>query len=599
MSNEQDIPFGMDSAESDKDARGNTSQKRTRREPQPDGIGNSDSNFNRQDSDNRSGNFQNRDRQYNRPYTDNRGTDNRNTDNRSTDNRNRPNNYTPRNNYRDNQSGGGGNYNRNNYRDNQSGGNYNQGGGNYNQGGGNYNRNNYRDNQSGGNYNQGGNYNRNNYRDNNQGAGNYNQGGNYNRNNYRDNNQGGSNYNQGGGNYPRNNYRDNSQGGGSYPRNNYRDNSQGGGNYPRNNYRDNNQGGGNYPRNNYRDNNQGGSNYNQGGGNYPRNNYNNRGDGQGNFERRDNRQMNRRPNNNNNQRPNNNRNRFNKPQPIDREKRPQPRRPRFTPLVKVLRGMGFASPRICVEIVRSGRVFINGEESLNPNLGVNLRRDDVRIDGFNLNDVKQSIYLVINKQKNVAGSKEQDDNSIFRQFRVKDKLYFPFGCLEKSTSGLVFATNDVRFKNPDSEEVLSIPIQYRIKINKPLTKEEIQELSDKFGTETISGNTFSFIQDYKRHSWVFCAVTNTKPAIIKAFLKRNNIEPLSIERYSIGSITSDLLQRGMWTRLTSQNVEKMLSEPISMPVIEKVVESDSDDENENPSFKKRVQSLYRHWFIKQ
>ena len=414
----------------------------------------------------------------------------------------------------------------------------------------------------------------------------------------------GQNYNRDGQNYRQNNYNRDGQ---NYNRDgqNYNRDGQ---NYRQNNY---NRDGQNYNRDgqNYRQN-----NYNRDGQNYRQNNYNR--DGQGNYgsyqegdrqnnqyQRRGNQQFRSRNgggyqrNNARHQGGNSPRHRNRPSQPPKRLKRPQPRRQRLTPLVKALRSTGFASPRICVEIIRSGRVFVNNELCNNPNISVNTRKDMVSIDGVNINETSQNVYLIINKQKNIVGSNEDVQNSIYRQFKSDNIFYFPFGCLEKSTSGLVFATTDPKFKSPDNEFFATTPIEYTVKVNKALNSKQISELSSLLSSQTSANNTIEYLDEYKRHSWIKCRVINTKSRILRKFLKDNGLEILNFERSAIGSLSTDVLQRGMWTRLTNQNVEKMLNESI-LTVSQQ--DSSTDDENDSPehdtSLRHKVRSLYRNWF---
>ena len=413
-------------------------------------------------------------------------------------------------------------------------------------------------------------------------------------------------YNQRQGNYRQNNYNRDGQQQGNYRQNNYNRDGQQQGNYRQNNYnRDGQQG--NYRQNNYnRDGQQ---------GNYRQNNYNRDGQ-QGNYRqypdgnrphnpnhRRDNQQF--RHRNNNFQRNNNPRNRnANSPRfkgrpnrTQNRNKRSQPQRQRLTPLVKLLRTVGFASPRICVEIIRSGRVFVNGNIFNNPNASVNSKRDSIAIDGLNINERNQNLYIIINKQKNIVGSNENTHNSIYNQVKTNANLYFPFGCLERATSGLVFATTDINFRLPDNPLCASTPIEYKIKVHKTLTKRQVTSLSTKFRTRTSGENSIEYINEYKRHSWIKCKVINTKPTVIRKFLKEAGLEVLSFERFAIGSLTTDVLQRGMWTRLTSDNVKKMLREPIQKVTIEDI-SHDENTEGTDISLRQKVRSLYRNWFMK-
>ena len=242
-------------------------------------------------------------------------------------------------------------------------------------------------------------------------------------------------------------------------------------------------------------------------------------------------------------------------------------------------------------------MFVNGNIFNNPNASVNAKRDSIAIDGLNINERNQNLYIIINKQKNIVGSNENTHNSIYNQVKTNAKLYFPFGCLERATSGLVFATTDPNFRLPDNPLCATTPIEYKIKVQKTLTKRQVSGLNTKFRTRSSSENSIEYIGEFKRHSWIKCKVINTKPTVIRKVLKEIGLEVLSFERFAIGSLTTDVLQRGMWTRLTSDNVKKMLREPLQAITIEEISQ-DENNENTDISLRQKVRSLYRHWFMK-
>jgi 23S rRNA pseudouridine2605 synthase len=111
-------------------------------------------------------------------------------------------------------------------------------------------------------------------------------------------------------------------------------------------------------------------------------------------------------------------------------------------LQKLLAGAGFGSRRNCEELIRQGRVTIDGEvaklgDSADPS------RELVRFDGEKLVSEKLA-YWMINKPEGVITSvRDPEGRSTIVHLLPKDgPRLFPVGRLDLGTSGLVLLTND-------------------------------------------------------------------------------------------------------------------------------------------------------------
>ena len=111
-------------------------------------------------------------------------------------------------------------------------------------------------------------------------------------------------------------------------------------------------------------------------------------------------------------------------------------------LQKLLAGAGFGSRRNCEELIRQGRVTIDGEvaklgDSADPS------RELVRFDGEKLVGEKLA-YWMINKPEGVITSvRDPEGRSTIVHLLPKDcPRLFPVGRLDLGTSGLVLLTND-------------------------------------------------------------------------------------------------------------------------------------------------------------
>jgi len=113
-------------------------------------------------------------------------------------------------------------------------------------------------------------------------------------------------------------------------------------------------------------------------------------------------------------------------------------------LNRFLASRGVASRRACDEIIRAGRVWVNGAPVVLPGTRVRPGKDLVELDGQPLAEEPGAKYIVLNKPAGVVVTSKDT-----RKRRVVTELIpsslgrvFPVGRLDFNTEGLLLLTND-------------------------------------------------------------------------------------------------------------------------------------------------------------
>jgi 23S rRNA pseudouridine2605 synthase len=111
-------------------------------------------------------------------------------------------------------------------------------------------------------------------------------------------------------------------------------------------------------------------------------------------------------------------------------------------LQKIMAAAGIASRRACEELIRAGRVTVNGKPV---SLGekADARHDDIRVDGKPLAAAEQAVYVALHKPRGVVSSLEpQGDRQTVRDLVPGAARLFPVGRLDLDSEGLILMTND-------------------------------------------------------------------------------------------------------------------------------------------------------------
>jgi 23S rRNA pseudouridine2605 synthase len=111
-------------------------------------------------------------------------------------------------------------------------------------------------------------------------------------------------------------------------------------------------------------------------------------------------------------------------------------------LQKVLARAGYGSRRACEDLVRAGRVTVNGERAV---LGrrVDVGRDRVAVDGVPVPVLPGLVYYLLNKPAGVVTTAfDPEGRPTVVELVPGEPRVFPVGRLDAATEGLLLLTND-------------------------------------------------------------------------------------------------------------------------------------------------------------
>src|SRR5438132_11194617 len=115
-------------------------------------------------------------------------------------------------------------------------------------------------------------------------------------------------------------------------------------------------------------------------------------------------------------------------------------------LQKVIADAGVASRRKAEELIRQGRVTVNGRVATEMGVKVDPDLDHVKVDGRHLKPAAPKAYVMLNKPKGVLttfeGAAEDDRPTVQHFLRGIKQRVFPVGRLDYDTEGLLLLTND-------------------------------------------------------------------------------------------------------------------------------------------------------------
>jgi 23S rRNA pseudouridine2605 synthase len=117
-------------------------------------------------------------------------------------------------------------------------------------------------------------------------------------------------------------------------------------------------------------------------------------------------------------------------------------------LQKVMSRAGVASRRKSEEIIRQGRVTVNGKVVTQLGTKVDPERDEIRVDGERVQVASSRVYVLLNKPRGVLSTMEDERGrtALGDLLTIPARLY-PVGRLDVASEGLILLTNDGELAN--------------------------------------------------------------------------------------------------------------------------------------------------------
>jgi 23S rRNA pseudouridine2605 synthase len=227
-------------------------------------------------------------------------------------------------------------------------------------------------------------------------------------------------------------------------------------------------------------------------------------------------------------------------------------------LDRVLSRFGIASRTASLDIIRAGRLRVNGKVERDPERWVWPERDVVHLDGKRLRPVPRT-YLLLYKPKGVITSHGDPDGrkTIYDLLGASGPWVAPVGRLDKDTSGLLLLTNDTKFGHAVMSPESQIAKTYMAKISALMSDEVIAQLAR--GVEMKRGDwaqpkSVRRLEDRGKYTWLEIVLTEGRNREVRRMIEAVGFKVLKLVRTRIGSLTLEGLEVGKWRPLSLREI---------------------------------------------
>ena len=229
-------------------------------------------------------------------------------------------------------------------------------------------------------------------------------------------------------------------------------------------------------------------------------------------------------------------------------------------LQKFLANAGVDSRRNCEDLIRDGRVTVDGKVVTDPAHSVNPQQQDVRADGERLR-LPAFKYFLLNKPRGVLCT-NRDPRGRPRAVDLvpgRDHRLFTVGRLDENTQGLLLITNDGGLAEHLAHPRYEVVRRYRAQVVGIPTPEVIAELEKgmHFSDGFFRFQSIKMLKRKGRSTFLELELREGKNREIRRLLARSGHKVINLERIAFGPLRIGYLAVGQCRELRSDEVRSL------------------------------------------
>ena len=217
-------------------------------------------------------------------------------------------------------------------------------------------------------------------------------------------------------------------------------------------------------------------------------------------------------------------------------------------------------------LLKAGRVTVNGKKEKSAKLQIDEERDEIRFDGQVL-EYEEFVYYMINKPQGVISATEDPKHRTVLDLLddlARTKEVFPVGRLDIDTHGLLLLTNDGQLAHALLSPKRHVDKTYLAHVEGIMTQEDVETFVKGIPLKDFTCQPAKLeivsVDSVKNQSLVRVTIAEGKFHQVKRMVAYCGKEVVDLQRLTMGTLALDEnLERGEWRRLTKEELEELLA----------------------------------------
>lgn len=231
-------------------------------------------------------------------------------------------------------------------------------------------------------------------------------------------------------------------------------------------------------------------------------------------------------------------------------------------LQKLISSAGLASRRAAEELIKQGRVKVNGETA---SLGMSAdpELDDIRVNGNRLRISGTRVYIMLNKPRGYVTtlSDEKGRKTVAELVKGAGRRLYPVGRLDLNSEGLLIMTDDGEAANALMHPSHEVGKTYRVTVSGREPEAAVRELEAlrEVDGEPIRPAQVSFAGETGEGKYMLdVTIHEGRNRQVRKMCAAAGLEVRRLVRIAEGELSLGGLQTGKWRHLTSEELDWLL-----------------------------------------
>lgn len=226
-------------------------------------------------------------------------------------------------------------------------------------------------------------------------------------------------------------------------------------------------------------------------------------------------------------------------------------------LNKYVAHCGIASRRAAADLIKQGRIAVNGEVEKAPGYQIE-EGDIVTYDGKKIQPEVRKVYILMNKPKDAITTvkDERGRRTVIDLLRgkIKERI-FPVGRLDRETTGLLLLTNDGDLAEKMTHPRYQMKKVYYASLDKKLDPADLDKIEKGLTLEDgpVEVDWVEYLPNQSK-SEVGLEIHVGRNRIVRRIFEHLGYQVKRLDRVYLGGLTKKDLKRGWWRHLSHQEI---------------------------------------------
>jgi len=227
------------------------------------------------------------------------------------------------------------------------------------------------------------------------------------------------------------------------------------------------------------------------------------------------------------------------------------------PLNKFISHSGICSRRDAAELVKAGKVLVDGQLITEPGFKVTSTQE-VKLNGKKISLQKNLVYILLNKPKDfiTTTSDTHGRHTVLELIKhaTQERVY-PIGRLDRNTTGVLLLTNDGELTQKLSHPSYEVKKVYEVRLDKPLLKKDFDSILKGIQLEDgmVSPDALAYA-DSKDKSIIGIEIHSGRNRIVRRIFEHLGYDVKNLDRVMYANLTKKNVERGKWRFLSEKEV---------------------------------------------